>query len=133
MQPDVITLSVDEQNDGVGPVNHVYNRFEENTNRSGYIGVNHSLTARDTLTLYRTLPKVSGNFKGVAKTAFKFTKDYTVPGVDGSNLTAPVIFEGSFSIPVGVDADDILVERQKALAMLDLDSVMTPLNSQQMI
>lgn len=134
MQPDVITLSVDEENDGVGPVNHVYNRFDTSyPNRSGYIGANHTLAARNTLTLYRTLPKVSGNFMGVAKTAFKFSVDTTVLGVDGSNVTAPVIVEVSFSVPVGVTAAATKIARQRALALLDLDSVMAPLNDQQMI
>lgn len=134
MQLDVITLSVDEENDGVGPVNHVYNRFEEHLNRSTYIGENHTLMSRNTLSLYRTSPKPSGNFKGVAKTSFKFTKDYVVPGVDEStNITAPVIVDVGFSIPVGVTATESKLRRQVALALLDLDSVMAPLNDQLMI
>lgn len=133
MQPNVITLSVDEENDGVGPVDHVYTRFEEHLNRSGYIGANHLLTARNTLSMYRTPPKTSGNFKGVAKTSFKFSRDIVVPGVDGGDITAPIIVEVSFSIPVGATPALTILERQKALALLDLDSVMGPLNDQQMI
>lgn len=134
MQPDEITLSVDEENDGVGPVDHVYTRYEEFQNRSVYVGANHALDNKDTLTLYRTPPKPNGNFKGVAKTAYKFSKDYEVTGVDGvSTLVSPVIVEVSFSIPVGVSAANVLLERQRALALLDLDAVMTPLNVQQMV
>lgn len=134
MLDNVITLSVDEENDGVGPVNHVFNRFEEYQNRSVYIGTNHSMATKDTLNLYRTFPKASGNFRGVAKTAFKFSKDLTVTGVDGvSQLSAPIIVDVSFSIPVGATHAQILVARQRALALLDLDVVMTPLNEQQMV
>ena len=134
MQPNSITLSVDEQNDGVGPVNHVFTRFEEYQNRSVYIGDNHSMSAKDTVGLYRTFPKPSGNFKGVAKTSFKFSKDVTVLGVDGvSQLTAPIIVDVSFSIPVGATHEQILIARQRALSLLDLDTVMTPLNEQLMV
>lgn len=134
MQPNEITLSVDEENDGVGPVNHVFTRFEEYQNRSVYIGANHTMSAKDTLGLYRTFPKPSGNFKGVAKTAFKFSKDVSVTGVDGvASLTAPIIVDVSFSIPVGATHAQILVARQRALALLDLDTLMTPLNEQMMV
>lgn len=133
-QPDVITLSVDEENDGVGPVNHVFSRFEIYQNRSVYIGANHSMSAKDTVGFYRTFPKPSGNFKGVAKTAFKFSKDVSVSGVDGSTtLTAPIIIDVAFSIPVGATHAQVLVARQRALALLDLDAVMTPLNEQLMV
>ena len=129
MQPNTITLSVDEENDGVGPVNHVYSRHEEYQNRSVYISGSHTLVAKDSLSLYRTFPKVAGNFKGVAKSSMKFSKDVTVFGVDGvSQLTAPIIVEVSFSIPVGATSAAILIARQRALALLDLDSVMAPLN-----
>lgn len=133
MLDNVITLSVDEQNDGVGPVNHVYTRFEENLNRTTYIHSTHTLSAKDTLSFYRTLPKPSGNFKGVAKTATKFSKDITVLGADGSNVTAPIIVEVSVSLPVGATAAQALIARQKAVSLLDLDAVMVPAMEQQMI
>jgi len=134
MQPNTITLSVDEQNDGVDPVDHVFTRFEEYQNRAVYIGSTHSMSAKDTTSLYRTFPKSSGNFKGVAKTAFKISKDIQVDGVDGvSQLSAPIIVDVSFSIPVGATHEQILIARQRALALLDLDTVMTPLNEQLMI
>lgn len=132
MQPNSITLPVDELNNGT-PVNEVLTRFEEFLNRSVYIGATHSMSAKDSLTLYRTFPKPSGNFKGVSKTAVKFSRDYVVTGIDGLNITAPVIIEVSFSIPVGVVTADVLLNRQRAIALLDLDTVMTPLNDQLMI
>lgn len=133
MLNDQITLSVDEENDGVGPVNHVYTRFEETQNRSKYIHTNHTLSAKDTLSFYRTLPKPSGNFRGVAKTAAKFSKDYSVTGADGSTIVAPVIVEISISMPVGISAANAMIARQKALSLLDLDAVMVPLMEQQMV
>jgi hypothetical protein len=133
MQPTTITLAVDELND-TNTVDHVYTRFDLYQNRSVYIGASHQSDARDLLTLYRTFPKVSGNFKGVNKTAFKFAIDHEVDGVDGlSQLIAPVIFEGSFSIPVGVTAAEQLIMRQSGLALLDLDAVMVALNNQLVI
>lgn len=134
MLDNVITLSVDEENDGVGPVNHVFNRFEEYQNRSVYISMDHTIAAKDTLGLYRTFPKPSGNFRGVAKSAFKISKDISVTGVDGvSQLSAPIIVDVSFSIPVGATHAQVLLARQRALALLDLDAVMTPLNEQLMV
>jgi len=134
MQPNDITLSVDEQNDGVGPVNYVFTRYEDYQNRAVYIGPNHSMSMRNNLTLYRTFPKISGAFRGVGKTAFKFAQDIQVDGVDGvSQLTSPIIVDVSFSIPVGATHEQVLIARQKALSLLDLDTVMTPLNEQLMV
>lgn len=133
MLADTLTISVDEENDGVGPVNHVFTRFEDTPTRSTYIGANHSLSARDTLNFYRTLPKPSGNFNGVAKTALKFSKDIVVDGRDGADVTAPIIIEVSASIPVGATAAQVLVARQRVVSLLDLDAVMVPFMGQQMI
>lgn len=134
MQPNVITLGVDEQNDGVGPVNHVFTRFEEYQNRSVYIGATHSMSAKDTLSLYRTLPKVSGPFRGTAKSSFKFSQDVVVDGVDGvSQITAPIITEVSFSVPVGATPAQVMIARQRALSLLDQDATIAPLNDQLMI
>jgi hypothetical protein len=133
MQDDVLTLAVDELNDS-NTVDHVFNRFDEYQNRSVYQEDGHELTARDTLTLFRSFPKASGNFKGVAKPAFKFSKDYLVDGVDGvASLTSPMIAEVSFSIPVGVSAADQLIMRQRLIALLDDDSIMVPLMNQLMV
>lgn len=133
MQANTITLPVDILNDG-NTTNEVYERFEEHLNRSVYIGENHVPEDRDQLMLYRTFPTKSGNFKGVMKTSFKLSKDFAVDGVDSTtSVTAPLIIEVNVSCPVGVSQADMLHARQRALALLDLDSVMTPLNSQGMV
>lgn len=130
MQDNVITLAVDELND-TNTVNHVYSRFDEYQNRSVYTHSAHSLAARDTLSLYRTFQKVSGNFRGVAKSSVKFTQDFVVDGVDGlSQLTSPLIAEVSFSIPVGCVVADQLIMRQRIIALLDDDAIMVPLHNQ---
>lgn len=134
MLPNVITLAVDKLNDG-NIVNEVLTRFEEQTNRSVYVGESHSIESRDTCTFYRTLPKPNGNFKGVAKTAFKFSRDLLVLGVDNTtSVSAPLIVEVSFSIPIGATEANKLLARQRAIALLDLDDgVMDPLQNQLMI
>lgn len=134
-QPSEITLTVDTENDGVDPEEQVYALYDGSLqNRSIYIGAAHSLTSRDTLTLYRTAPKPNGNFLGVAKTAAKFSEDITVDGADGvSTLTAPMIREVSYSFPVGTSLAQQLAFRQRGIALEDLDSVMVPLNNQLMI
>lgn len=134
MQPNTITLAVDEDNSGSGTQNHVYTRFEEFQNRAVYISGTHAITAKDTLGFYRTFPKVNGNFRGVAKTAVKFSKDVSVLGVDGvSSILAPIILEVSISMPVGITAAEALIARQRMIAMLDRDDVMVPLMEQQMV
>lgn len=134
MQPNTITLSVDTLNDAAAIVDETLTRFEEYLNRSKYIGENHSLSSRDELTLYRTFPKQAGNFKGVGKSAAKFAFDVSVPGVDATTtLTSPIIMEISFSVPVGTTPADVLLMRQRGLALLDLDAVMAPLNDGLMV
>lgn len=133
MQPNEITLAVDVLNNGT-TVNEVYSRFDVNQNRATYIGGSHAAENRDSFTMYRSFPTKSGNFKGVQKTSVKFTKDHEVPGVDGvATLTAPVIVEINFSVPVGVTAAQLKTVRQRALALLDTDSIMEPLNTQLMV
>lgn len=133
MQPDSITLPVDTLNNGTTQ-NETYTRFEEFQNRATYIGSSHSPDHRDTLSLYRSFPTKTGNFKGVSKTSVKFSKDYTIVGVDSSTtLTAPIIIEISVAAPVGITTDALKTARQRAIALLDLDSVMEPLNSQLMV
>jgi len=133
MLDNTITLAVDELNTD-STTNHVFDRFEEYSNRSVYIGANHALTARDTLSFYRSFPKASGNFKGVAKTSFKFTQDLVVDGVDGiAQLTSPIITEVSFSVPVGVTAAEQMIARQRNIALLDDDTLMVALMNQLMV
>jgi hypothetical protein len=133
MQPNQIVLAVDEANDTV-LVNHTFDRFDEYQNRTVYASDVSSLSAKDQLTFYRTFPKSNGNFKGVAKSALKFSWDQVVDGVDGvSQLTSPIIMEISFSIPVGSSDEAVLLMRQRGIAILDDDTIMDKLNLQQQI
>lgn len=129
MQPNIINISVDTLNDTLAIVSEPYERVEAFLNRSKYEGENHTLAARDEVTLYRTYPKQSGNFLGVGKSAVKFTLDVSVPGVDATtDVKSAVIAEVSFSVPVGVDPATTLLIRQRIMGLLDLDAVMAPLN-----
>ena len=133
MQDNVITLSVDELNND-STVDIDFKRFEEYQNRSVYTSENHVLTARDTLTFYRTFPKAAGNFKGTAKSSLKFSWDQAVTGVDGlSSLTSPIIADLGFSVPVGVTEATQLIMRQRLIAILDDDTIMGALMNQLMV
>jgi hypothetical protein len=133
MQPNEITLAVDELNDDT-TVDLVLTRFEEHLNRASYVSPSHTMATRDMLTLYRTFPKQSGNFRGVGKSTIKFSQDISVLGVDGtSSLTVPLIMEVSFSVPVGTTSAQIVEMRQRGVAILDRDDVMNPLNQQLMV
>lgn len=126
MQDNTITLQVDVANNGT-LVGLSYDRHEEHLNRTRYITPFHSLELRDTLDMYRTPPKKQGNYKGVSKTAFKFTRDQVVPAVDGTDYTSPLIIEVSGSVPIGTSPEAKLAIRQRAIAMLDDDAIMDAL------
>lgn len=133
MQANQLSITVDAANNGT-PAAETYDRYEEYQNRSTYIGATHTPDARDTISLYRTFPTKSGNFKGVSKSAIKLTEDVSVAGVDASTtLTAPIILELSFSVPVGTPTADVVHVRQRALALLDDDTFMDSLNIQLMV
>lgn len=129
MLDNIITLAVDEANTS-STTDHAYSRFDEYQNRSIYNGPDNTLSEREILGFYRTKPSKSGNFKGVAKSSFKFTKDLSVEGVDSTTaVTAPIITTISQSIPIGATTAEVLEERQKAIALLDDDSIMDRLNN----
>lgn len=133
MQANQISLNVDVLNDG-NTVAQTYDRYEEFQNRSIYVGATHVPEARDQMAIYRTFPSKSGNFKGVSKSAIKFTADVEVPGVDASTtLTAPMIGEVTFSLPVGCAAADVKELRQRIIAALDVDTFMDSLSIQLMV
>lgn len=133
MQPASIVLSVDAENNA-SPANETYTRYEEYQNRAAYIGSDHALDNRNTLAIYRTFPTKSGNFKGTAKSSVKFTQDVSVAGVDSSTtITAPIILDLSFSVPVGATSADLIHVRQRLLALIDNDSFMDSLNLQLMV
>lgn len=103
--------------DHVEPATATFTRVEETLNRSTYVDRNtHTEAKRDQVQFYRTYPKRSGSSLGSAKSAVKFTRDFSVLNADGSGFnTLPMIVELSFSIPVGVAAADR--ETLRALAI----------------
>lgn len=130
MLDNTITLQVDPANNST-VVPEAYTRYDEYQNRSVYTGPNHSLSAKDTMTFYRTSPKRSGNFKGVAKSSIKFTRDRIVEGVDDTTtVNALEIGEVNFSLPVGFTSADVIALRQRIIAALDDDTLMGKLNEQ---
>lgn len=133
MQPNTISLVVDEANSGSGQVTHDFSRYEQIGNKSTYIGALHSFASRDKIDMFRTFPTRSGNYKGTQKSAVKFTKDLVVPGVDGVNITSPIIMEVSFSVPVGVSRASLVAFRQRVVSLLDVDSIMDDLNLKLMV
>lgn len=121
MQPNVITLTVDEANDGstTADVDYLYTRYDTYNTRSIFNGNQHLPDKRQTLALYRTPAKANGNFRGTSKSSFKFTTDIIVAGVDGTTtVTSPIIFEVSASIPLGATVAQVKLEQQKAVAAL---------------
>lgn len=118
MLENTITLSVDKANTG-SPVSEVISRYEEFQNRSTYIADDHSFAGRHLIQVYRTFPQRSGNFRGQLKTNIKHTKDFTVLGVDGSNLVTPAIVDTNFSFPVGIADADVIEMIQWIISMLD--------------
>lgn len=131
MLDNIITLPVDVLNNGT-PVDHAYTRHTSVAGRSVYVAASHVIGWKDMLSFYATENKPSGNFKGVLKVATKFVWDRVVLGVDGTNIVAPIIVHNQASIPVGVTAADMLVARQRNIALQDMDSIMTLLWSQGM-
>lgn len=116
-----LTLSVDVAHDS-NLVDITYTRFDELLNRSVYNSENHNDLKRDTLGFYRTLPKKSGNSRGVKKSAFKLTQDQDVPGVDATTtLVAPAIFDVSSSLPVGTSPAVVMEMRQRLVALINSD------------
>lgn len=133
MQPNQLVLPVDALNNGT-PANETYDRYEEYQNRAAYIGAGHVPDNRDTLAIYRTFPTKTGNFKGTGKSSVKFTKDCEVAGVDSTTtITAPIILDLSFSVPVGASAAELKHARQRLIALLDDDTFMDSLNIQLMV
>jgi hypothetical protein len=119
-QDNTITLSVDPLNDG-NPEDRVFTRWYPDTHRTIYNGPSHTLAAPEQMTLYRTLPKVTGNFLGTAKSACKFTFTVEVEDAEGNSTTKPCIFEVSVSAPVGTPAATLVEGSQHVVAACDND------------
>lgn len=122
MQANTITLPVDVANNGT-IVNQEFSRFEEQVNRTTYVGPNHTLASPDTMQLYRTLPVRSGASLGASKVTVKFTRHVSVTNADGTVSQRPLIIEASSSIPVGATVAQTKEARQKLIAVLDSDVV----------
>lgn len=122
MQANTITLPVDIANNGT-IVNQDFSRFEEQVNRTTYVGPSHTLASPDTMQLYRTLPVRSGASLGASKVTVKFTRHVGVVNADGTTSQRPLIIEASASIPVGATAAQTKEARQKLIAVLDSDVV----------
>lgn len=132
MLDDSLVIAVDTLNTGT-TTDTTYSKYEEQINRSVYIADSHEPGKRDLLTVYRSLPKPVGVFKGVRKSAVKFTVDYEVDDSAGGIIDCPAIVEISFSLPIGVSAGAILTLRQRAVALLDQDGIMDKINVLQMV
>lgn len=127
MLDNTITLAVDHDRDAT-PTDEVYVRMEEYLDRSLYKGPGHSVESRNTMTVTRNKPAVSGNFRGVKKTTLKFTTDTEVAGVDATTLNvAPLILSISASLPVGCSAAEAMHLRERARAALDDQDIMVRL------
>lgn len=135
--PNTIELTYDDDHDGgtTPEVTISYSRFDESVpNRSEYISEEHTIALRDKLNFFRTFPKASGNFRGMAKTAVKTTKDVSVAGVDQSTTNvAPSIITTEFSFPVGMTSAARLEQRMRHIELLLDETIMVPLTDQQMI
>lgn len=110
MQPNTIAYSFDHDNDGgtTAAVDVTLTRHAEELNKSTYRTAAHTTEAADTLNIYRTAPKRTGEFLGTQKVSVKRTKTMTVDTASGLDSKAPMIAELAFSIPVGVSNADKL-------------------------
>lgn len=115
MLDNTITLAYDAEGDG-SPVNTTLRRDQEYADRSVYTWPD-SDSADHALALYRTRPKASGNFKGVARTREKFTKPVVVDGVDGTSITSASIIEVSTSFPKGMTDEEKIAALQEVVAL----------------
>lgn len=124
MLDNTITLSVDLLNTGT-TTDVDFTRVDVFPNRSIYKSPDDTYVMRDMLGFYRTLPKRSGNLLGVEKAAFKITQDQVVPGVDATTTnTQPAILDVSWNFPVGTTPETRKILRQRAIALLDNDTLM---------
>lgn len=128
MLENTITLNVDTENTGTTTA-VAMRRYDESTNKSIYIGPDHTLSKRNTLAFSRVQPQVNGNYRGSARSYVTFVQDIDVPGVDSSTtLTIPMKIKIELSAPVGMSAAQAIAVRQHAVALLDDDAVISRLH-----
>lgn len=121
------TLQVDVANNGT-LVPQVVNRHDATAGYSTYIGEDHSLSQRDIIQFYRS-PVAKGLDGGRAKSKFKITEDLEVIPCSGTcSVLTPMIGEVSFSLPILATDAQILELRQRMIAVLDNDALMSKLN-----
>lgn len=121
MLPNTIVLPVDVLDNGT-TVDKTYTRDDAFPNRAVYVAADHTLAVRSLLNTYRTQPKPSGNFPGVAKGSMKLTQDYVVLGKDRTTeVVAGGIVEYSSSMPVGCTTAQHVEMLQRMIALLKHD------------
>lgn len=127
MLPSTITLAVDRLNNGT-TTPETWTRYDADSSqgKAVYHGPTHSFAERQELAFLRKLPVKNGDFLGTARPAQKFTSTVSVVNAKGETVKALYVREITESIPVGMTAAQLLVERQRAIALMDQDSIMTP-------
>lgn len=123
MLDNTITLAYDAEGDG-SPVDVTIRRFREYTDRSVYAFPDAD-NGDHNVTFYSTLPKQSGNFKGVGRVRQKLTVPVTVDGVDGNPVDSAIIMEWSASIPKGCTEAVIVAAVQKGISLRSNSSLRT--------
>lgn len=127
-QPATIEITVDYDGGGVGtPITEEWSNFDRLSNRSVYHSDAHTPILRDTLTIYRTLPKPTPTFYGVQKSAVKLSLDVSVAIPNGETTRSPIIFEMSASIPVGATPADVLKQEERLKGLIYNRDFMTRL------
>lgn len=120
MQPDPITLSVNDSGDGSTMVDHVFNRKADEDGHSTYIGPDASFAdgVVDKLELYFKEPRPASDYPGNCRPAFKRTKsvDYTFNGETRSGLAVTKV---EFSFPSGLALADQILLKEEIEAMLN--------------
>lgn len=69
------------------------------------VGPAHTITAIDNLDFTRVAPKPTSKFSGVARAKTKLSKTVALTGA--LTTTGVAIFDGSFSLPVGMSSADV--------------------------
>lgn len=126
-----ITLAVDTANNGT-TVNETWSRMSYGTNDSLYVGpLNNTGIIRDQLRFTRSYPQKSGNFAGYLVSTAKFVREIEVEGVDVTTLEKrPITVELRIVVPAGATTAEVIEARQRMLALMDNDTIMTAANSQ---
>lgn len=131
MLPNSITLAVDTANNGT-TANETWSRTSYGTNDSLYVGpLNNTGIIRDQLRFTRSYPQKSGNFAGYLVSTVKFVREIEVEGVNITTLEKrPITVELRVVVPAGATTAEVVEARQRMLALMDNDTIMTAANSQ---